>query len=295
MSRILSFDVGIKNLSYCLMETKQKINTQDFHNNIERFVKEIHIIDWNVIDLSTDNLSINKNNNPIICNQINKNKKCCKSKATYKKDNQLYCNKHSKNDDLIKEKDIIKLRKQYNKTPIKELKDIFNDHNTKHKKSEIIDVLLSKYTPHIITMVDSPAKKPNISNLSLITIGKNMNEKFNGLFEKYIDSIDYVIIENQIGPLAIRMKTIQGMMAQYFIMKNINKIEFISSSNKLKLFELGKITYKERKSLGIDIIKKYVLNNVDLGIWCDTFNKHSKKDDLADAFLQGLYFFYNIN
>ena len=46
----------------------------------------------------------------------------------------------------------------------------------------------------------------------------------------------YVIIENQIGPLAIRMKTIQGMIVQYFIMSNLNveHIEFISASNKLK-------------------------------------------------------------
>ena len=33
------------------------------------------------------------------------------------------------------------------------------------------------------------------------------------------DDIDTVIIENQISPIANRMKTLQGMIAQYFIMK----------------------------------------------------------------------------
>ena len=32
------------------------------------------------------------------------------------------------------------------------------------------------------------------------------------------------------------MKTLQGMIAQYFIMKNKTSIEFVSSTNKLKLF-----------------------------------------------------------
>ena len=48
--------------------------------------------------------------------------------------------------------------------------------------------------------------------------------------------IDTVIIENQISTLASRMKTLQGMITQYFIMKNIPQIEFISASCKLKLF-----------------------------------------------------------
>ena len=35
-----------------------------------------------------------------------------------------------------------------------------------------------------------------------------------------IESITHVFIENQISPIANRMKTIQGMLAQYFIMKS---------------------------------------------------------------------------
>ena len=37
----------------------------------------------------------------------------------------------------------------------------------------------------------------------------------------------HVIIENQISPIANRMKTIQGMITQYFIMKNIYNVEYI--------------------------------------------------------------------
>ena len=46
------------------------------------------------------------------------------------------------------------------------------------------------------------------SEVDLFNIGVNLRNKFNELF-KEMEKIDYVIIENQIGPLAIRMKTIQ--------------------------------------------------------------------------------------
>ena len=39
-------------------------------------------------------------------------------------------------------------------------------------------------------------------------------------------------------PIANRMKTIQGMIAQYFIDKNVKLIKFISASNKLKNFKM---------------------------------------------------------
>ena len=40
------------------------------------------------------------------------------------------------------------------------------------------------------------------------------------LFEKeFQQKIDTVIIENQIGPSAVRMKNLQGMIAMYFIQK----------------------------------------------------------------------------
>lgn len=52
-----------------------------------------------------------------------------------------------------------------------------------------------------------------------------------------MDKIDAILIENQIGNLAGRMNVLQGMISQYFIMRNITNIEFISATNKLKLFK----------------------------------------------------------
>jgi hypothetical protein len=91
------------------------------------------------------------------------------------------------------------------------------------------------------------------------------------------------------------MKTIQGMISQYFIMKNNNiQIEFISASNKLKDFlpkeKEEKLDYKERKKLGIQTCLEIITTDCRFKEWTTFFNKHAKKDDLSDCFLQGMWF-----
>ena len=107
--------------------------------------------------------------------------------------------------------------------------------------------------------------------------------------------IDIVLIENQIGPLAIRMKTIQGMITQYFIQKNISQIEYWSSSNKLKPFlkEIKKTTYRERKLLSIKVTI-HLLEQF-FNAWATHYSSHKKKDDLSDCLLQCLHYIIKHN
>ena len=75
-------------------------------------------------------------------------------------------------------------------------------------------------------------------------------------------------------------------------MKQTETIDFVSSANKLKGFTQSskKMSYKERKNAGIEIIRTLAINKMYLSTWIDFFNKHTKKDDLADCFLQGLWY-----
>ena len=120
--------------------------------------------------------------------------------------------------------------------------------------------------------------------------------------------LDHIIIENQISPIANRMKTLQGMIAQYFIMRDKPTISFISSANKLKMFakektidvsenketDKNKNSYDERKKEGVRIVKELLEENKIISNnainWLDHFSLHKKKDDLADSFLQGAWF-----
>ena len=83
------------------------------------------------------------------------------------------------------------------------------------------------------------------------------------------------------------MKTLQGMIMQHFIENNINNVVPVNSNNKLKDF-LGKkkTSYAERKKESVKITRQLIQNSN----WNDHFEKHKKKDDLADCFLQAKWY-----
>jgi hypothetical protein len=151
--------------------------------------------------------------------------------------------------------------------------------------------------------------------VDIISIGKNIKKKFDDIFtiNNTYDNIDVILIENQISPIANRMKTIQGMIAQYFIMKCSSQqqqhIEFVSSFNKLKEVankttsithtqhenpeKTEKAKYNDRKKLGISTCLENLEKTHSNDEWVQFFNKHNKKDDLADCFLQGIWYIKN--
>jgi hypothetical protein len=159
----------------------------------------------------------------------------------------------------------------------------------------LIVLLETHLNEHCLEAVQSVSA----NTMNLVHIGINIKDRLNELFKDYnILTLDKIILENQISPIANRMKTIQGMIAQYFINSNNYNIYFISATNKLKSFlkdisnssvNTNKITYAQRKKLSIfhtkEVLKKYNMTNE-----VSFFSEHSKKDDLADCFLQAYYY-----
>lgn len=289
--KILSIDVGIKNLAFCLLCNKEdydiSYNIVCNNNNIPNnsyFIKK-----WNVIDLSTSEEVVKK-----CCGKEKKGP--CSKPAKYAKNNQCFCIKHAKKEKYVLPSSDLKTS-YINKQKLQKLIDIVTKYKIlvtveKPKKADLISLI----TDFAKENCYEELVKTSASDVDLITIGKNIKLKFDALFleEK---NIDYVIIENQISPIANRMKTIQGQIVQYFIMSGINvpHIEFISASNKLKEFETGgKTEYKDRKKLGIIKTQEILQNNKNFSNiymnYMNYFNTHKKKDDLADSFLQGLWF-----
>jgi len=273
--KVLSIDVGIKNLAFCLLE---KTESNESHK----------VIKWdsiNVVDIETH-----------ICCASEKNKPCGKP-AKFFKNNCYYCLKHSKKQDF--QIPTTELTSNFiNKQKFQKLLELAEKYNVKYekpiKKGELVKIL----NEHIHETCFEPITTSNASKTDLITIGKNIKIKFNEIFQE--DNIDVVIIENQISPIANRMKTIQGMIAQYFIMKKTTQqIEFVSAINKLKNDATDKETkektkYSERKKMGIQKCLELLNNDGSYISWMDYFKTHSKKDDLADSFLQGLWYMKKI-
>lgn len=270
--KILSIDVGIKNLAFCLFE---KTSTND-HFNITK---------WDTINISE------KEN--FKCHFIDKNEACSKP-AKFKKEDKCYCLKHSKKQNFS-----IPTPEQkpnfINKQKIQKLFEIADSHGIKYenkiKKTDLINLInqyiSNNFFQNIVTT--------NAADVNLFDIGNNIKYHFDKLFNNE-NLIDYVIIENQISPIATRMKTIQGMIVQYFIMANltVHHIEFISAANKLKDCDIkDKGTYGDRKKLGISKCLGILTTDNRFSEHLEYFNKHKKKDDLSDSFLQGMWFINN--
>jgi hypothetical protein len=264
---ILSIDIGIKNLSFCLFVQQ----SNDFK-----------VIKWDNIDISEKTESK--------CIEVDKNGLCDKP-AKFTKDDKCYCLKHSKKQNYLQP--LAELKQSYlNKQKIQTLIDIANKYNIKYEnhptKSNILAIITEFVNNNCYTII----AKTNASKVNLVTIGRNIQHKFDEIFNDNLSSINTIIIENQIGPIANKMKTIQGMISQYFIMRNNNiNIEFISACNKLKDFlPEEKIDYKQRKKLGVQTCLAIVNNDLRFKEWDSFIAKHNKKDDLSDCFLQGLWF-----
>jgi hypothetical protein len=270
--KILSIDVGIKNLAFCLFD---KLPTAE-HFKVSK---------WDIVNVADEEC--------LKCGFIEKNVVCSKP-AKFKKDNKCFCLKHSK-----KQQYQIPTSEQkpsaINKQKIVKLFEIADSYNitydAKIKKADLI-TLINEY---IYKTYFETIESKKASEVDLFNVGVNIKNKFNELF-KDEGKIDYVIIENQIGPLAIRMKTIQGMIVQYFIMSNLNveHIEFVSASNKLKDCDVkDKEKYSDRKKLGIAKCLGILTSEFRFNEYISYFNGHKKKDDLSDSFLQGLWFINN--
>jgi len=291
MNILLSIDVGIKNLAFCLF-TYEKDNILNSNSN-----SKYKIIKWDIINLCHEQ-------NESKCDELEKLKKCNKP-AKFSKNGKCYCQKHCKKQPFkILTPD---LKPSFvNKQKIKVLHELIEKYKINHEnenhendiKNIKKDNLISLINKYVIESCFDPIISINASKIDLITIGRNIKLKLNDILNDYMDIITHVIIENQISPIANRMKTIQGMIAQYFIMNNDNIIiEFISASNKLKDCDIfnnsvTKPTYNERKKIGIQYCSELITNNFDINnnLWESFFKNHKKKDDLADSFLQGVWY-----
>ena len=244
---ILSIDVGIKNLAFCLFHIE---------NN------EYTINEWDVVDLT--NSCIKK---CIICNK----------KATYFNKNDNFCKIHSKKSNYFLPCDDIE---NINKKKINDLESFISKYKlscTVNNKKEVLSNIKKFIDDKFLKII-----KTKKTEYNFIEFGKNIKNIFDNKFQNY--HINTVLIEN--WTLAIKMKTLQGMIAQYFIMRIEDcNIIFVSSFNKLKEFSVNEeiLTYKDRKNKGIQICEN-IINNKDK---LDFLKTHKKMDDLSDAFLQG--------
>ena len=223
--KLLSWDVGIYNLSYCILEKNDE-------------TKEIKIIDWNIVNL-VDSEKMKKDRNLLFENIPRK---------------------------------------------LHELPQLLN-----------VDCVVIENQPSL--------KNPQMKSIQMIlysyflilgkVIGNNTNSS-------YIENIEFCSASNKLkvydGPkIILPEKNTKKLKNE--IINNIDnqelKIENNDENNDEnnvveKKIKSSSLKYADKKRLAIEHALYYLKK--DQNNYIDFFNNHKKKDDLADSFLQGLYY-----
>lgn len=300
--KICSFDVGIINLAYCI------INKDENNFSIEK---------WGIINIDE---------NIITCEHIIKKNNQCKKKATYAlrlgEEYKYYCSSHKKDhkellDDFIKKS----IYQSINKTKCNYIVPKSNNQCNKTASNQIDNIL---YCPTHFKNVCKLGKLTQLiaTKKSIQDLAKTMFNKLDLIPEML--NVSEILIENQPTLINPTMKTIASLLYGYFVMRGIcekektksliENIRFICPSNKLKIEgenivegtiktndniidkkikqKVKKEEYIITKSIGIKFTRALLEEN-KLEDSIKILENFDKKDDLCDAFLQGYHYLFS--
>ena len=169
---VARFDVGIKNLAYCLLSvTDQSVNLNATVCDNEK--KIIEIIKWNIIDLSCHDVEEEKSeaqsalakSSALILKQCCKCKKtatyCTHSNSILPEDVKKYCKKHAEETQLPMYPKLLKSNSK-------------NGH-----------------TPYIVPL---STKKMSCNKINIVDLGKNIKRHLDVIFSEHMEKIDAILI-----------------------------------------------------------------------------------------------------
>lgn len=292
--KFLSWDIGIKNLSYCWLE-------YNFTNN------KFNVLQWEIINLQTSQPKKPSYN----CVCFKKNNQVCQKKASwYQIDTwKTLCQTH---------------HKQVPLNTLVEIKKNTCSHILPHKKERCTKKIKYQTENSLVGYCEIHSKK--YQDLKLELVEKSKKEKYN-LEETSINLIkeldkrkellqsDHILIENQPAFKNPKMKSIQMIVYTYYLLKskiepNNTKINivFLMANNKLKvkletdelknqiiqkIHSKIKDKYRRYKELSKSYCQWFLEKN-QVDDWLEIYKKEKKQDDLADTFLMCVYYYQNI-
>lgn len=328
--KVLSFDVGIKNLGACIIE---------YNDEPVNIKSKLQIHYWDIINvvnsksedeqISYKCIDGNCTNKPKSYIEFNDIKYCMCSKHLQKKD-ELLNDIFSVWDESkwIQVKNCVCMKCQ-NEEKIEEVSEnnINLDQTSKSKNSisrktyfsnnELNFILCNKHYKNLInksTVAQKkiyPIKNKKVKDMTSNDIKLQLVKCLDKRKEQLLTIADIVLIENQPTFKNPTMKAISDTIYTWFMVRgivdsqlnnsSIKEVKFISPSNKLKEFDSSKIDeadeskkYKITKKLSVENTKT-ILASYELNNWLNKLLSFDKKDDLADSFLQGWYILNNLN
>ena len=292
--KFLSWDIGIKNLSYCWL---------DYNFDTDKF----KVLQWEIINLQTPETP--KPSYTCVC--LKKNKQVCQKKATwFQKDTwKTFCQTHHKQQPL---------------ETLMEIKKNTCSHILAQKKVRCHKKIKYQTDNPWVGYCEVHSKKYLNLNLQLVEKSKkakyDLEETSTNLIRELdkrseLLQSDHILIENQPAFKNPKMKSIQMILYTYYLLKSkiepqnkdIN-IAFLMANNKLKVkLETDDIKNQIIQNIHIKIKDKYrrhkelsksycqwFLEKHEVKDWLSIYEKEKKQDDLADTFLMCIYYFQNL-
>ena len=303
--RVLSFDVGIKNLAGCVLEWTE---------NIDNPKSNLKIHYWDIINVVENKKKEDEISYKCISNDC---KMKPKSYIEFQNIKYCFCTRHLKDKETLTNH-IFEPYIESNFTNISEGCCIHCDADilSKRKKtlytnSQLDIIICAKHYKQLITKSTNAQqklisfKKSKVKDLTTNDLKLQLIKCLDARKDHLLHNIDMVLIENQPTFKNPTMKSVSDTLYTWFMIRgivdgesnnsSIKEVKFISTSNKLKEFNTETIDdaesnqkYKITKKLSIEntktILASYELNNS-----IKRLMSFDKKDDLADSFLQGWY------
>lgn len=265
---VLSFDIGIKNLAWCLT-----ISGQDFQ-----------ILDWGNYNLLEEKETESKTDT-ITC-------KVCSAKPKFINSTGIFCGRHiPSTHPLIKDLS----GNSFTKIPaVKGIKQLLlakfpNERKFPTKRTEMVEKLKEGYS------IPAPKQKvPHAMAIDIVTMHNSIRNFVKSRLLKFIPhSIHEVRLENQPVLKNPVMKTIQVLLfatiRDLFIQEHptYNPIcKLVHAGMKVKGKESGDKGYKARKEGSearvLEMLSTKKIKQAET--WKSFFQAHKKRSDLADAF-----------
>lgn len=246
----MSFDVGLRNLAFCILEGTSR--------------KDVKILHWDLIDVMAEGAG---HGSP----------KCfkCAKPANWKQQERYACTIHKQRGKSVTKTSLNK------KTTEALQKEGALLNITGTTKKSLVDALYTHYSSQVWKRCVKSCKQGSVVDLAPL-----ISESLTARTSIWTGS-HRVIFEQQPDK---RMMAVQAMMHMWFVChgydaKGVSAVHKLS--NMVSIDDATK-TYKGRKKTGIVHASALVPKE-----WKDYMLKHPKKDDLADAFLQGLWFMEN--
>jgi hypothetical protein len=249
--KVVSFDVGLRNLAYCVLEGTNRSN--------------VRILDWNIIDVLGEQAGVGA-------------ARCykCSAAARYEHsaDGTFACSKHTGARKVKVTKS--NLSKKSPQELMTEIQKAGLTTNAK-KKTDLVSLLYNHCKQNTWKKCVASSTQGSVLDLAPAIMTSLGNRKTSW------EGADIVAVENQPER---RMYAVQAMLQMYFTMCGIKSIG-VSATHKLSnmvTVDDNIKSYKGRKKTGIAHALELVPE-----VNQEHFKKHPKKDDLADSFLQGLW------